>query len=149
MELVWLTLVGLIFAALGISVRFGWYKTWYIKKTYPPFTYRAAIYFAFPFSLFWFFFPIVALLPIPRESKSALAVVGMFGSFLLCLVFAIWQPRWLKPTWQRRLENRYNQAEIDTVFRPAWRGMDRREWGKLIETEEGLEQLVQMARASR
>ncbi len=27
MELVWLTLIGLIFVAFGISVRSGWYKT--------------------------------------------------------------------------------------------------------------------------
>ncbi|MDY7076796.1 MAG: hypothetical protein SXV54_07705 [Chloroflexota bacterium] len=71
----------------------------------------------------------------------------MLGSCLLCLVFAIWQPRWLKPTWQRRLEDQYSQAEINTVFRPAWRKMNHREWSHLIETEEGLEQLVQMARS--
>jgi hypothetical protein len=143
-----MTLIGLVFAAMGISVRCGWHKTWYIKRTYPPVTYRAAQYFAFPFSLFWFSFPIVALLPIPRDNKVVPLVVGMLGSFVLCLVFAIWQPRWLKPTWQRRLEDRYSWKEISGIFIPAWRRMDRREWGRLIETQEGLEQLVRKARNS-
>jgi hypothetical protein len=66
-ELVWLTLIG--------------------KQTYPPITYRAAIYYAFPFSLFWFSFPIAALLPIPREDKVTLLVIGMLGS--LCVMLAL------------------------------------------------------------
>ena len=147
MTQVWImALIGLLFVGMGVSVRCGWYKTWYIKRVYPPFTYRAAQYFAFPISLFWLTPLLCVLLPISKERKLPLGLIGMVGSPILCFVLAVWQPRWLKPTWQRRLEDRYNQAEIDTVFRPVWRKMDRREWGKLIETEEGLERLVEMAR---
>jgi hypothetical protein len=142
-------LIGFVFVGMGVSVRCGWYKTWYIKRVYPPFTYRAAQYFIFPISLFWFTFPVVGLLPIPKETKSILGLVGVCGSPALCLILAIWQPRWLKPTWQRRLEDRYSREEINTVFRPAWRKMNHREWSRLIETEEGLEQLVQMARSQQ
>jgi hypothetical protein len=96
-ELVWLTLIGLIFVALGISVQCGWWKAWYIARVYPPFSYRAAVYFYFPFSLFWFSFPIGALLPMPKEDKITVLMIGMGSSLALCLILAIWQPRWLKP----------------------------------------------------
>lgn len=65
--------------------------------------------------------------------------------FTIGIALALWAPGWAKPTWQRRLEDRYNQNEIDSFLR-VWRRMNKKEWGRLIETDEGLEELVKMAR---
>ncbi|MEA3396498.1 MAG: hypothetical protein U9R05_03455 [Chloroflexota bacterium] len=72
---------------------------------------------------------------------ASVSVAGI----VLTVVLGTWNPRWLKPAWQRRLEDRYSRDQIETFIR-VWRQMDRREWGRLIETEEGLEELVRRAR---
>ena len=70
-----------------------------------------------------------------------------FASFLLFLggiILAIWEPGWMKPTWQRRLEDQYDEDTIKRLI-INWRKMDRGEWGRMIETQKGLDELVRRA----
>ena len=132
----------------GLLSRLGIYKNWYLVPFMPPFAWRGIIY-MWPFSAFFVCAPFIALSPLSDHLYmrvwASIGIVGLIASVIL----GLWRPRWAKPTWQRRLEEQYDSNEIKFVFIPAWRKMDRKEWGQLIETEEGLEKLVRMARRHR
>ena len=125
-------------------IRFGKWKDWYLSPTVPPFAFKRAVHLGIPFSFFFLFAPFLALVPVAPDTKlniwAGIGVTGIVGG----IVLAVWAPGWAKPEWQRRLEDRYNHDEI-AEFLKVWRQMDRKEWGRLIETEEGLRQLVEMA----
>jgi hypothetical protein len=150
-ELLGMTVIGLIFLAMAILIRSGRYKRWYLGPMLPPFRFKSAMYFGFPFCLFWFTPPILALLPIPKEAQSVLLEIGWGSSFVLSALFAIWQPRWLKPTWLRRLEDQYNRP-TERLLEARWRRrikegqMSYQEWAQRIETQKGLDELVQQVR---
>lgn len=131
----------------GLLSLLGVYKGWYLAPFIPPFSWRRSIH-AWPASAVFVCYPIIALSPLSDDAVMKVwAGVGVAG-VVFAVALMIWNPRWAKPAWQRRLEDRYSHDEIDRLFVPAWRKMNRREWGRLIDTEEGLEQLVQMALSS-
>ena len=129
----------------GLLTRIGLYKNWYLVPFMPPFAWRGIVH-MWPFSAFFVCYPFIALSPLNddqvMQAWAGIGIVGLIASAIL----GLWQPAWAKPTWQRRLEERYDSDEIKFVFIPAWRKMDRKEWGRLIETEEGLAELVRRAR---
>jgi hypothetical protein len=89
--------------------------------------------------------PLLAVLPADSDtSMNIVAGIGVAG-IVIGIILAFWAPRWAKPAWQRRLEDRYSYAEINT-FLPVWQRMDHKEWGRLVGTEEGLKKLVEKAR---
>jgi hypothetical protein len=135
-------MLGLIVALPNLLMRAGFWKSWYLSPTIPPFAVKRMLYLGIPFSLFFWCLPIVLLLPI--DDQAAMAWSGRIGiaGVLLGIAIAFIAPSWAKPAWQRRLEDRYDQDEI-AIFVRVWQQMDRKEWGRLIETEEGLKQLVE------
>lgn len=138
-------LIGAPIYLPGLLARLGIYKNWYLVPFMPPFAWRGIIY-MWPFSAFFICYPFIALSPLSDAQVMRVWVgIGILG-LIISVIIGLWQPRWAKPTWQRRLEDRYDYDEIKFVFIPAWRKMDRKEWGRLIETEEGLEELVSIAR---
>jgi hypothetical protein len=135
---------GLILAGPGLLIRFGVWKTWYLAPV-TPFTAKPMVLLGIPFSLFFWCMPIIALLPIDDDTYMRwIAIVGVIGT-ILGIVIADVSPGWAKPTWQRRLEERYSKEEINE-FLQVWRKMDQQEWARLIGTDEGLEELVRIAR---
>jgi hypothetical protein len=123
--------------------RLGFYKGWYLAPSMPPFVWRGSIH-LWPLSAVFVCYPLIALSPLNDDAVMKVwAGVGI-ASFILTLVLGVCNPRWAKPAWQRRLEDRYSHDEIATFVR-VWRQMNRKEWGRLIETEEGLKQLVERA----
>lgn len=126
-----------------LLARLGFYKGWYLAPFIPPFSWRRWIL-VWPMSAFFVCMPFVGLLPLsPDDKLNVLATIGVIG-FVFAILLILWNPRWAKPAWQRRLEERYTHRQINK-FLDVWRHMDRSEWGRLIETEEGLEELVRRA----
>ena len=85
---------------------------------------------------------------LPLSDDAFMIVLGwtsLVGG-ILGLVMIIWTPAWAKPKWQRYLEDKYSWREIRGVFIPAWRKMERKQWGQLLDSEEGIEELVRIAR---
>jgi hypothetical protein len=138
-------LIGALIYLPGLLARLEIYKVWYFAPFIPPFSWKRSIY-AWPASIGFIFLPFLLFSPLSDDAVMVVFAGLTFAGALLAVVLMVCSPRWAKPTWQRRLEDRYSPEEINTVFIPAWRKINRREWGRLIETEEGLEQLVQMAR---
>ncbi len=132
----------------GVLARIGVYKSWYLAPFMPPFSWRRSIH-LWPISAIFVCAPFMSLLPLNEDERlQVLAGIGI-ASVILAIALVIWNPRWAKPLWQRRLEDRYEYDEIKFIFIPAWRQMNRKRWGKLIETDEGLETLVRIARGKR
>jgi hypothetical protein len=128
-----------------VLARVGIYKRWYLAPFMPPLMWSRAIY-AWPASALFITAPLVGLLPIDGDARGlVLGIVSMLG-VVLAIVMILWTPGWAKPDWQRYLEDNYPWWEIRRVFIPAWQKMDRAYWSKLMDSEEGIEELVRMAR---
>ena len=84
-----------------------------------------------PVSIFFFFVPFLAILPISDElAMNIIGIVAIVG-VILAIVMVGWTPGWAKPDWQRYLEDKYTWSEIRSTFIPVWRKMDRKKWSQL------------------
>ena len=145
LAIVLLWLMGMPIYLPGLLARLGVYKNWYLIPFMPPFAWRGIVY-MWPFSAFFVCAPFMSLLPLNEDERlQVLAGIGVVG-LIFAIILALRQPSWAKPKWLRRLEDQYDYDEINLIFIPAWRKMDRKRWGRLIETEEGLRTLVRLAR---
>ncbi len=137
-------LLGSFLFVPGLLVRLGMWKDWYLSPNIPPFAIKRFVYAGMPASMIFVLAPILAFVPADPDTKLDIwAGIGVSG-FAIGIILAFWAPRWAKPAWQRRLEDRYSYAEIN-MFLPVWQRMDHKEWGRLVGTEEGLKELVEKA----
>lgn len=136
-------LIGLPIYLPWVLARLGLYKRWYFAPFIPPFSWRGWIQ-AWPMSAFLVFFPIIAILPIGDDQFTL--VLGLIGGtgIAIALFIMVWTPRWAKPAWQRRLEDRFSHEQISEFIR-TWRKLLFSEWCELIETEKGMLELVDYA----
>lgn len=137
----WALAIGGTAIGLGVLMRMGIWKSWYLKSDLPPVTMRAAVYALIPIGLGFTLAPILAALG-DDDSMWAARLYGV--TLAIGTILAIWQPPWVKPAWLRRLEFQYDQDTIKALI-AEWRKMDRKEWGALIETQQGLDELVRRA----
>lgn len=138
-------LMGLPFLALGTVIRLGIWKSWYLQRYYPVIAMKRSRHLAIPIGLIWFLLPFCLLTgPEGSAAWNRVTVMGL-GVLIVGIALAIWEPGWTKPNWQRRLEAQYDEDTIRTLI-ADWRRMDRKEWGALIETQQGLDELVRRAR---
>ena len=138
-------LIGLPLYLPWLLARTGKYKRWYLAYFAPPFMWHRAIFF-FPASAFFVIVPFMAVLPVnPDLGEAIWGYVGLAGAIIGFLMM-LWTPRWAKPKWQQYLEDNYPYSEIRRTFVPVWREMDRRQWSRLMDSEEGIDELVQLAR---
>lgn len=128
-----------------LLARMGYYKRWYLAPFAPPLMWGKAIY-GWPISLFFVVTPLVFLVGIRGEQFDTVVSWLIISSFILTFFMLLWTPDWAKPKWQRYLEDKYSWREIRAVFIPAWREMDRKQWSQLLDSEQGIEQLVKLAR---
>ena len=126
-----------------LLARLGIYKGWYLAPFLPPFSWRRWIQ-LWPASAVFVCYPLIALSPLSDHAVMTVWAGISVAGVVLAVVMVIWNPGWAKPAWQRRLEERYTHRQINK-FLETWRHMDHDEWGRLIETEEGLEELVKRA----
>ncbi|MDA0242799.1 MAG: hypothetical protein OT477_05245 [Chloroflexi bacterium] len=136
---------GLLFYGPWILVRTGWYKIWYLAPALPPLIWGRAVY-GWPLGAMFVLGPFLSLVPMTRDLRTEVLGYIVLVSMIVTVWMLIWTPAWAKPFWQRYLESTYSYAEISGVFLPVWRQMDRREWSKKMETQEGIEELVAYAR---
>lgn len=133
--------IGLPFLLVGLAIRQGWTKKWFLHTQYVPYMPSASVYGFIPLGLGFCLSALVPILPIGDELKADLFLGIPFIGILLALIFPLWKPSFLKPIWLKRLESQYSPNEI-TLFQTEWKTMDRNEWSNKIGTEEGLQELV-------
>lgn len=140
-------LVGAPIYLPWVLARSGIYKRWYFAPFIPPFSWRGWIQ-LWPISALFVCAPIIGLLPINADERlTAWAIVGV-GGVMFALVIVVWTPGWAKPSWQRRLEDRFSYKQI-TEFIHIWKNMPFHEWCNKIETETGMLELVDYAIENR
>ncbi len=138
-------LLGFSFAVPWLIVRAGRWKSWYLAPLMPPLIWGRAIY-GWPVGLMFIALPFLPLFGLQGDDFTAVSgYIGIAG-VVLAFIMIIWTPAWAKPKWQRYLEDKYSWREIRGIFIPAWRKMDRKQWGQLLDSEEGIEELVRIAR---
>lgn len=131
-----------------ILIRVGKYKRWYLAPFVPPFIWGRAFY-GWPATAVFIFSPILAVLPVSDDTfMSLLGWISLVG-VVLGIIMMIWTPGWAKPKWQRYLEAKYTGSEIRSTLIPVWRKMDRKKWSQLLDSEEGIEELVRIARQEK
>jgi len=136
--------IGLILWVLGILMRVGRWKTWFLKRDLPPVTMKASLYAAFPLGLAFLAAPVINIVASSEMQAARVAIGFLWSMAILGTILALWQPRWLKPIWLQRLDSQYDSDTINALI-AEWRKMDRKEWGALIETQQGLDELVRRA----
>lgn len=148
MQVFWITLICWLLGAPlylpWLLARFGNYRRWYVVRFIPPFSWSRAVYF-WPASAFFIFLPLLVFSSLDDETVMIASAFIGFAGFIIALIIAIWTPRWLKPSWQRYLEDNYSQTEIRS-FIPIWREMDKQEWSAYLDNEEGIDALVTITR---
>jgi hypothetical protein len=141
------SLFGLPIYLPWVLARIGIYKRWYLAYSLPPLIWGRAI-FMWPVSAVFVCAPFIGLIPVGSDEKGTIWAIVSVAGVILAVIMVIWTPSWAKPKWQRYLEDCYSRAEIRT-FILVWREMDRRTWGELLDSEEGIEELVAIARKAR
>jgi len=127
-----------------VLARFGKYRGWYLVPFVPPFIWNRLLY-IFPLSAVFVCAPFIASLPVDGDTYMSLWGWASMLGIIVTPIIVIWTPRWLKPNWQRYLEDNYSQDSI-RAFIPVWREMDKQEWSAYLDSEKGIDELVKITR---
>ncbi len=138
MNFVFLGVIGLIMVSLGLFLRFGGFKTWYLAKGIPILMPRAFQNILIPFGVTLIAMEIVwsDLIPNVQFGNRLFGLVVM-PLFVISLLLAVWNPRWLRPRWLVYLEDTYGSV--------MWRLLDEARknvpaWSRRVRTQQGLEE---------
>jgi hypothetical protein len=127
--------MGLLFIGVGIGIRAGKKKGWWLMWD-TPITPIAAAHIMIPGGIALLFWSLAALFP-DLDERVRLFECGML-LFMIAVILAIWRPRWLVPKWLLWLED--NHGEIYAQLREEAQKLGAREWEKRVSTQEGLEE---------
>jgi hypothetical protein len=121
-------------------MRLGIWKLWFIAErvpgiVIPSFAY-GSIFVGLSFLLLGFAVKFVT------DSSDARVVLFclVLPLWAFSLMFTVWQPWWLKPTWCRWLEEHH--SDIISILQDEARAIGRWKWQRRVATQEGLEQWV-------
>jgi hypothetical protein len=139
-----LILFGMGFLAIGLYVRFGNFKTLYLTKGIPVLMPQALqnIFIPLGITLLIMALGLSDLVP-TVELRQKFLVWGVGPIFLVSLILAVWNPRWLRPSWLNYLEDEYG-----TVM---WKLLDEARkdvpaWSHRVRTQAGLEEWAEETR---
>jgi hypothetical protein len=128
---------GLVFIVLGLGIRLGYWRWWYLGPDDPIFYPKPGVYGFITLGLTCVVLSLVFVFPYPNP----LSRIMFWGSFFLCILSILLvglQPWWIKPAWVRWLEEE-NADILDRLIEEARRTKD---WHKRVATQEGLEAWV-------
>ena len=139
-----LMLFGAILTSTGIKVRFNGNKAWYLIPNYYVLLPRGA-YYAMPLiGVMTFLAGISLFMPTP-ELVRKVWLFGVFPTGFLSVLVVVFQPKWLKPTWVRWLEENHMDI-LNVLIEDARKTPD---WAKRVNTQEGLETWVEEVKRKR
>ncbi len=133
-------LPGIGFIVLGMQIRSGKQKTWFLQKSYPVLAPKAFVFALIPAGIAFLFAAFTALLP-DMETRGKAFVYGSMPIFVIALALAMWQPGWLLPQWYRWLLHEH--GDIIHLLEEEARGLGgKEEWERRAGTQESLEAWV-------
>ena len=129
--------MAITFLTLGILTRLGYLRAAYAIRGHSVLAPRAFVYVLIFLGLLAGSFAIIPLMP--EEVRLDFGTFFIGPLWILTLILAIWQPRWLKPKWLRWLEEEHGD-----IIEILWEEV-RKEghgWERRVRTQEDLEQWV-------
>lgn len=132
-----LTSLGIGLLLFGVSIRIGKIKNWWLTQ-FNPVVPEAGAYISIPIGIILIIWGLAALSNDVDLWGTVLDYTGIL--FIVAIIIIIWRPRWLLPRWLRWLEDNHN--DILPLLKREAQIIGSREWGKRIETQEGLEEWV-------
>jgi hypothetical protein len=129
--------IAAIFLTWGILVRIGYLRTSYAVRGNPVFAPPALLHSLTFLGLAMGFLAVIPF--VPKETRPDLVDYVIIPLWILTLVLAIWQPRWLKPKWLRWLEREHGD-----IIEVLWKEVreEGHSWGRRVRTQEELEAWV-------
>jgi hypothetical protein len=129
--------IGVGMLLLGINVRIGKFKSWWLAQ-FNPVVPEAGAYIGIPLSITLFIWCLAPFFPDIDDRRRIFDYGGI--SFIATVIIVLWRPRWLLPGWLRWLED--NHQDILPLLKEDAQKMPGREWSKRVSTREGLESWV-------
>jgi hypothetical protein len=131
----WIAILGIATLALGLFVRFGGFKRWYVVRGRAMWS-EAVRYGLIPLG-FAIIAAVVAAQLIPGTSPPGGTEFWIFLTMLLvALTVGAGKPRWLQPHWLLWLIDNYPdqmEALLEDARRNSWT------WQERVQTQQGLE----------
>jgi len=129
--------VGVLFIVMGVLIRIGRYKRWYLVDDNSMFYHKAAYYGFIPWGLASMLAPMIIFLP-TGAAEQGLVVYVVFSLLGIGVLLTFWQPWWLTPGWVRWLERNHNDI-LDILIEE---GDQTPNWARHVNTQEQLEEWV-------
>lgn len=130
--------IGLLALWIGLNVRLGKYKRWWLLESTPVVPIQTFIV-AIPIGILFLLFPMLIIVDNP-SLRGEIALILIAPALIIIVLLSIWQPNWLLPKWLRWLTN--NHQKILPTLRMEAKSMGGRNWEKAVVTQEGLESWV-------
>ncbi|MCP4539416.1 MAG: hypothetical protein GY832_19945 [Chloroflexi bacterium] len=134
-------LMGLVPICLYAIIWLGWIKSWYILLPLPGKFNSSAVYALLPWGLAFVALWLSAIFPAPDPTDLTIWSYLFMILVGVGLLFIIWCPSWLKPSWVRWLEREYGYG-LHILLEEA-RAIGRWQWEARVRTRAGLESWVQ------
>jgi hypothetical protein len=129
--------LGTCLIVFGMLIRVGRSKAWFLQRNYPVIAPKAIAFALIPMGVSFLVAATAFALP-ETEMRGKAFVYGSMPIFLVALVLAMWQPRWLLPQWYRWLLHEH--GDIIRLLEEEARGLgSREEWERRASTQESLE----------
>ncbi len=136
--LITLVSIGIGFLLLGISVRLGRFKSWWLLK-FNPIVPEIGAYLGIPASITFFVWASIAFFS-DVDTRRQIFVYCGGPSLIVTFLLSIWRPRWLAPKWLLWLEDYHN--DVLPLLKKEAQHMGGREWEDRVYTQADLEQWV-------
>ena len=129
--------MGVVFLTWGILIRLGYLRTSYAVRGNPVFASPALLHSLVFLGLGM---GVLATIPfIPIEMRLSLINYFLAPLLMLTIVFAMWQPWWLKPKWLRWLEKEHGDI-IEILWEEV--RQEGHTWERRVRTQADLEDWV-------
>lgn len=138
MNVIYLGFIGLIVLSIGLYIRLGGFKAFFLAKGTPVLMPQALQNVPIPLGITLIVFEItLSNLIADISTRRALFDWIVTPLFIISLVLALWNPRWLRPRWLVYLEDTYGSV--------MWRLLDEARknvpaWTRQVRTQQGLEE---------
>ncbi len=132
--------IGLCFLILGVQIRSGRSKIWFLQKSYPFIAPKAIAFALIPMGIVFLLMAATGWIPDVGDVRGKTFVYGCMPLFFISLILAMWQPRWLLPQWYNWLLDKHR--DIIYLLEEEARRLGGEEWERRASTQESLEAWV-------
>ena len=136
--------VGISGLMIGILMRLGIWKLWFVVERIPVLVIPSFVYGSIPLGLAFLILGISIRIVSGSSDARVIFFCVVLPLLATSIAFAIWQPSWLEPAWYHWLKKHH--SSIIPILQKEARAMGRWKWQRRVSTQEGLEAWVEEVR---